>query len=117
MGGITIVLRMPPYGTVDAPEAIRHALGGITEEMSVNLVLIDGGVNVARKGQDVSNTEYSSIEEEIRDCIDMGVEVFADRVSLRDEGLDQQEIVEGVRVISGSEMAELLSSADVTMIF
>lgn len=117
MGGITIVLRMPPYGTVDAPEAIRHALGGITEDILVNLVLIDGGVNAARKGQDVSNTEYSCIEEEIRDCIDMGVEVFADRVSLRDEGLDQQELIEGVRVISGPEMAELLSSADVTMIF
>ncbi len=117
MGGITIFLRMPPYGTADASEAIRHALGGVTEDISVNLVLIDGGVNAARKGQDVSNTEYSSIEEGIRDCIDMGVEVFADRVSLRDEGLDQQELIEGVRVISGTEMAELLSYADVTMIF
>jgi len=32
MGSISIVLRKAPYGTTDAAEAIRHALGGATEE-------------------------------------------------------------------------------------
>lgn len=117
MGGITIILRKPPYGTVEAPEAIRHALGGITEDMSVNLVLIDGGVNAVRKGQDISNTEYLSIEDGIRDCIDMGVDIYAERMSLKDEGLESHELIEGVSVISGSEVAEILASSDVTMIF
>ncbi len=55
MGSISIILRRPPYGTVDAPEAIRHALGGITEDMAVRLILVDGGVTAAKKGQDISN--------------------------------------------------------------
>lgn len=114
MRSLNIILRMPPYGTVDASEAIRHALGGVIEEMSVNLVLIDGGVNAARKGQDSTNTEYLSVEEGMRDCIDMGVRVLADKGSLMNESSEPQELIEGVCVISGSEIAELLRSADTT---
>ncbi len=117
MGSINIILRKPPYGNIDASEAIRHALGGITEEMSVNLILIDGGVNAARKGQDISNTEYLSLEEGMKDCIDMGIEIYAERISLKEEGIEATHLIDGVRVISSSEMAEILSSADVTMIF
>jgi len=117
MEGINIILRKPPYGTVDASEAIRHALGGITEELSVNLVLIDGGVNAARKGQFATNTEYLSIEEGMRDCIDMGVNIYADRTSLKDECVEVQELIEGVKVVGSSEIVEMLSSSSVTMIF
>lgn len=117
MGSINIILRKPPYGTIDASEAIRHALGGITEDMSVNLILIDGAVNAARKRQDISNTEYLSIEEGMKDCIDMGVQLFTERLSLKEEGIETTHLIDGVRVISGSEMVELLSSTDVTMIF
>ena len=49
MGSVSIILRRPPYGSVDASEAIRHALGGIIEEMEVKLILVDGGVAAARK--------------------------------------------------------------------
>jgi predicted peroxiredoxin len=85
--------------------------------VNVKLILVDGGVHAAQKGQNISGTEYQSIEDEIKDCINMGVEVYADRVSLRDEGLEPQELIEEVNVIGGSEIAEILSSTDVTMIF
>jgi len=117
MENIGIILRRPPYGSVDASKAIRHALGGVTNDMNVKLLLVDKGVHSAQKGQAISSTEHQSIEEGIKDCIDMGVEVYVDRVSLRDEGLEPQELIEGVNVIGGSEMAEILSSTDVTMIF
>ncbi len=117
MNNISIILRRPPYGSVDAGEAIRHALGGVTNDMNVKLLLVDGGVHSAQKGQDISGTEYQSIEDEIKDCIDMGVEVYADRVSLRDEGLEPQELIKGVNIIGSSEMVDILSSTDVTMIF
>ncbi len=117
MESINIILRKPPYGTIDASEAIRHALGGITEGISVNLILIDGGVNAARKGQDTSNTEYLSIEEGIKDCIDMNVEIYAERASLKEEGMETTHLIDGVKVLGSSEIAEILSSTDVTMIF
>lgn len=117
MGSISIILRRPPYGTIDAPEAIRHALGGVIEEMSVKLILVDGGVNAARKGQDVLNTEYSSIETAIKDCIDAGVDIYVERTSLRDEQIDAGDLIEGVIVANGSEIAEIIRESDTTMIF
>jgi sulfur relay (sulfurtransferase) DsrF/TusC family protein len=117
MGIISIVLRKPPYGTVDAPEAIRHALGGITEDMNVKLILLDGGVNAARKGQDTSNTEYLNIEAGIKDCIDMGVEVYADKMSIKDEQIDANDLIDGVIVSNGSEIAEIIKESDTVMIF
>ena len=117
MESISIILRRPPYGTIDAPEAIRHALGGITEDMSVKLILMDGGVNTARKAQDASTTAYLNMESGIRDCIDMGVEVFADKGSLAGEHLDPESIIDGVVIATGAEIAAIISGTDTTMIF
>lgn len=117
MGSISIILRRPPYGTVDASEAIRHAIGGIIEDIAVKLILVDGGVTAAKKGQDISNTEYSSIESGIRDCIDMGVDVYVEKTSLREEHIEADNLVEGVIIANGSEIAELIKGTDTTMIF
>jgi len=117
MESIGIILRRPPYGTVDAPEAIRHALGGITEDMSVRLILVDGGVNTARKDQDTSGTEYLSAEEGIRDCIDMGAVVYVDKASLKEESLEKDALIEGVVIATGSEIAGIIAETDTIMIF
>ena len=117
MPGISIILRKPPYGTIDAPEAIRHTLGAVTEELPVNLILMDGGVHAARKGQDIGTTGYLSAEEGIRDCLDMGAKVYADRRSVEDAGIAAADLVEGVTVASGAEIAAVLKDTGTTMIF
>jgi sulfur relay (sulfurtransferase) DsrF/TusC family protein len=117
MGSISILLRRPPYGTVDASEAIRHALGGVTEDMEVKLLLVDGGVNAARKAQDVSQTEYLNAGEGVQDCIDMGVAVYADEASLKREQLGNDCIIEGVTITNGTEIADMVGKTDTTMIF
>lgn len=117
MGTVCIMLRRPPYGAVDAAEALRHALGGVTEEMAVNLILVDGGVQAARAAQDTAGSEYASIAEGIRDCIDMGVAVYAERLSLKDQGLDVSELIGGVVVAGSHEIAEVIRDSDTTMVF
>jgi sulfur relay (sulfurtransferase) DsrF/TusC family protein len=117
MGSISIILRRPPYGSIDAAEAIRHALGGITEDMSVKLILVDSGVQAVRKGQDISNTEYLSIEEGIKDCIDMGAAVYADKSSMREEHLEAEDMLEGIIIANSSEISEIIGESDTTMIF
>jgi len=117
MGSISIVLRKAPYGTTDAAEAIRHALGGATEEMEVQLILLDGGVNAARKNQDMASTGFVNIGEGIGDCIDMDVVVSADRESVMEAGLEQSDLVDDVKIVSGSEIAALIKATDTTMIF
>jgi sulfur relay (sulfurtransferase) DsrF/TusC family protein len=117
VGNISIILRRPPYGTVDASEAIRHALGGVTDDMEVKLLLLGGGVHVARKGQDASQTEYLNAGDGIQDCIDMGVAVYADEASLKREKLNDDCIIEGVTIANGAEIADIISNTDTTMIF
>ena len=117
MGSISIILRRPPYGTVDASEALRHALGGVTDEMEVKLLLLGGGVHAARKGQDASQTEYLNAAEGIQDCIDMGVTVYADDASLKQEQVSKDSLIEGVTISSGAEIADIIAKTDTTMIF
>ena len=117
MGSISIILRRPPYGTVDASEAIRHALGGVIDEMEVTLLLVDGGVHVARKGQDVSQTKYLNAGDGVKDCIDMGVAVYADEASLKREQIGNGCMIEGVTIASGTEIAALIGKTDTTLVF
>jgi len=117
MGNICIVLKRPPYGTVDAAEAIRHALGGITDDMEVRLLLMAGGVHAARKGHDISATEYMSIEEGIKDCIDMGVVVSVEKGSMTEADIAAEDLIEGVNVASEIEIAEFIKQSDTAMIF
>jgi|OpeIllAssembly_1097287.scaffolds.fasta_scaffold10450_6 sulfur relay (sulfurtransferase) DsrF/TusC family protein len=117
MGSISIILRRPPYGTVDASEALRHALGGVTNDMEVKLLLVGGGVHAARKGQDASQTEYLNAGEGIQDCIDMGVAVYADDASLKREQVGTDSLIEGVTVASSAEIADIVGKTDTTMIF
>jgi sulfur relay (sulfurtransferase) complex TusBCD TusD component (DsrE family) len=117
MGNICIVLKRPPYGTVDAAEAIRHALGGITDDMEVRLLLVAGGVHAARKGHDTSATEYMSIEDGIKDCIDMGVVVSIEKGSMTEADIAGEDLIEGVTIASGTEIAEIIKQSDTAMIF
>jgi predicted peroxiredoxin len=117
MGSISIILRRPPYGSVEAAEAIRHALGGKTEDMDVKLILLDGGVHAARKGQDVSGTSYLSAEDGIRDCIDMGVFVYADSLSMVNAHLRTDDMAEGIIFSEGAGIADAISDSEITMIF
>jgi len=117
MASISIILRRPPYGTVDASEALRHALGGVTDDMEVKLLLVGGGVHAARKGQDASQTEYLNAGEGIQDCMDMGVAVYVDEESLKKEQVDNDLLIEGVKISNGAEIADIIGKTDTTMIF
>jgi predicted peroxiredoxin len=117
MPSVSIILRRPPYGTGDASEAIRHALGGITEDVEVKLILVDGGVNAAMRSQDVAGTPFSKIEDGIRDCIDMGVEVFVDKLSMKEQYLEADSLIDGVKIENSYEIAEMIKKSDTILIF
>ncbi len=117
MDSISIILRRPPYGTTDASEAVRHALGGITEDMAVKLILVDGGIATAIKGQNTDSTEYLNMESGIMDCIDMGAEVYVDKMSMEVTGLQVRDLIAGVRISHSSEIADIIRNSATTMIF
>ncbi len=117
MGKIVMILRRAPYGDINAAEAVRHAMGGAADELTVDLILVDSGVLLAKKGQDDTGTGFTNLEGTLKDCIDMGVEVYADKASVREQHLESADIVDGVKLASAAEIAELMQEAKTTMIF
>lgn len=118
MGNIAMILRKAPYGDINAAEAVRHALGAVSsEDLKVALILVDGGVLLARKGQDDTGTGFTNLEATLKDCGEMGVEIFADNLSVIEHSLEKEELVEGVKIANESDIAAVLKGADSTMIF
>ena len=117
MGRIAMVLKRPPYGDINAAEAVRHAMGGLANELSVDLILVDSGVMLARKGQDDTGTGFTNLEGALKDCVEMGVEVYADEASLKEQHLEAADIVEGVKITNARQITGLIQAASTTMIF
>ena len=117
MGNVAMILKRSPYGDINAAEAVRHALGAVSFEMGVDLILVDGGVLLAKKGQDDTGTGFTNLEATLKDCLEMGVSVFADDLSLKTYRMGTEDMVTGVKAVSGKEIAGFLKEAKTTMIF
>ena len=117
MGNVAMILKRSPYGDINAAEAVRHALGAVSFEMSVDLILVDGGVLLAKKGQDDTGTGFTNLESTLKDCLEMGVSVYADVASLKTQRVASNDIVENVKLVGSKEIAGLLKDAKATMIF
>lgn len=117
MSNVAMILKRSPYGDINAAEAVRHALGAASFEMNVDLILMDGGVLLAKKGQDDTGTGFTNLEGALKDCVDMGASVYADLASLKSQGVPSNEVVENVKLVSAKEIAGLLKEAQSTMIF
>jgi tRNA 2-thiouridine synthesizing protein D len=117
MSNVVMILKRSPYGDINAAEAVRHALGAMTFEMSADLILVDGGVLLAKKGQDDTGTGFTNLESTLKDCLEMGVSVYADVASLRAHRVADHDLVETVKQVGTKEIVGLIKEANTTMIF
>jgi predicted peroxiredoxin len=85
--------------------------------MNVDLILVGSGVLLAKKGQDDTGTGFTNLEDTLKDCLDMGVTVYADSASLKAQGVASNDLVENVRLVGAKEIAGLVNEARSTMIF
>lgn len=117
MKKLAILLTRGPYGVINAAEAVRHALGGVGDELEVSLLLTDGGVLLAAKGQQEDGTGFSNLGGALSDCVDMGVYVCVDGESLNRVNLQAEKLIEGVETVASPKISEIMKEADQTMIF
>ncbi len=117
MAKVAMILKRSPYGDINAAEAVRHALGAVSFEMDVDLILVDGGVLLARKGQDDTGTGFTNLESTLKDCIEMGVSVYADVASLKAQRVASNDLIDSIKLVGLDQIAELLKEAKSTMIF
>lgn len=114
---IVIIQRRPPYGDIGAAEALRHAIGAKAEDIDVALILVDSGVLLLKEAQQTGSTGFMNLGEALRDCIEMSVEVYAERQSLIENHIDPHKLLGGITVINSSETSDMVSEADATIIF
>jgi sulfur relay (sulfurtransferase) DsrF/TusC family protein len=117
MSEVAMILRKPPYGDINAAEAIRHVMGGIDAELDISLILVDGGVLLAKKGQDPSGSGFTNLEKTLQVCINMETKVYADKTSIKEQRLELTDIVDGVKVVDTSQIAEIMKITKNTLIF
>lgn len=116
MDNLLVILRKPPYGTIDAAEAVRHAGAAAVFDYRAILYLTDSGVYAAMKNQDAADTGFSGLGENI-ELLSDDMEIYACEHSLKEYGLKQEDLIEGIKVDDGSALNQALKTAKSVMIF
>jgi sulfur relay (sulfurtransferase) DsrF/TusC family protein len=117
MSKVVIILRKPPYGDINAAEALRHIMGGIDAELDICLILLDGGVLLAKKGQDQSGSGFTNLEKTLQVCMNMETKVYADQSSIEEQNLKPEDIIDGIKILNDSEISEIVKTSERTLIF
>ena len=97
---------------------ISHAMKGAGAELDV--LLRGNAVNYAAKGQDASGLRFGAraqkqsahLADDIAGFAAKGVDVYIVREDLADRGLDQGDVIDGLKTISRDEIPGLLGGYD-----
>lgn len=116
MDNLLVILRKPPYGAVNAAEAVRHAGAAAGFEYKSTLYLIDSGVYTAKKGQNAADTGFSGLGENLELLADQ-MDIFASQASLLEYGLKRDDLIDGVKIDDGEMLKQALKNAQSVMIF
>lgn len=116
MDNLLVILRKPPYGVINAAEAVRHAGGASASDYRATLYLMDSGVYAAKKGQDAGDTGFTGLGESL-ELLSGEMKIYADRDSLERHNLKADDLVEGVEIGSGEVLRQLLKESQSVMIF
>ncbi|MBI5057533.1 MAG: DsrE family protein [Nitrospirae bacterium] len=116
MDNLLVILRKPPYGVINAAEAVRHAGGASGFDYKATLYLIDSGVYTARKNQDTGSTGFTGLGESL-ELLSGEMEIYADRNSLKEYNLNEDDLVDGVKIDDGEILKQAIKDAQSVMIF
>ncbi len=126
------VNRKAPYGTIYALESLEVVLIGAAFDQDVSLAFLDDGVFQLVKGQDTKGIGVKNFSPTFRALGDYEVtKLYVEKESLEERGLtadDLQDIMyededddwaekPSVKIVSRSEMADVMSGQDVVLSF
>ena len=112
------VNRRAPYGTIYALESLEVVLIGAAFEQDVSLVFIGDGVYQLAKGQDTKGLAVKNFSPAFGALEDYDVnKLYVDQESLLARGLSESDLLVPVKILSASEMAEIMDGQDVILSF
>ncbi len=123
---VCVILRKPPYGSLDAAEAVRHLGGALSNGLCPVGLLVDDGVYLARAGQQAVGG-WTNLGAALEDLLAKTVAdpdggerraaVYVHGPSLRARGLGEADLVPGCRVVDETEAAIVVGRADATLVY
>jgi len=126
------VNRKAPYGTIYALEALEVVLIGAAFDQDVSLAFLDDGVFQLVKGQNTDEIGVKNFSPTFRALGDYEVtKLFVEKESLDERGLTEDDLQEimyededddwaekpSIRIVSRSEMADVMADQDVILSF
>jgi len=115
---VLILLTRGTYGHWDdAFSAIQVGNAVLAVEEGATMLLLDDGVYFAVRDQDPSGIGITSNTSFIQDFIDLGGRMLALNTSLEKRGLAKEDLMEGVEVITPTQMAKEIAQRHVSVTF
>ena len=126
------VNRRAPYGTVYALESLEVVLIGAAFEQDVCMAFIDDGVYQIKKGQDTSESGMKNFSPTFNALGDYEVnKLYVEKESLEERGLTLDDLMPlvyededddyaekpSIKVVTRTEMADLMEDQDVVLSF
>ena len=126
------VNRKEPYGTIYALEALEVVLISAAFEQDVSLAFLDDGVYELMKGQNTSGIGMKNFSPTYRALGDYEItKLYVEKESLDERGLKPEDLMEityedededfaekpSVRIVSRSELTEIMAQQDVLLNF
>lgn len=117
MSTVTVVIQNAPYKDDNkAWHALRFAGAALVEDMSVQVHLLDDGVEVGRKNHNVPEGAMN-LETLLSELIECGLEVRACGMALDDCFIDEASMIEGIERGSMKALAAWVKDSDQVMVF
>lgn len=125
------VNRKAPYGTIYALESLEVVLISAAFEQGVSLAFLDDGVYQLVKGQDTSGIGMKNFSPTYRALGDYDIKhLYVERESLDERGLKPENLLEityededdeseksSIRIVSRSELTDIMAQQDVLLNF
>ena len=110
------VNRRAPYGTIFALECLEVVLISAAFEQDVSLAFLDDGVYQLKKSQDTTGIGMKNFSNTYRALDDYEVEkIYVEKESLEARGLNSDDLIIPVEVLSSEEMREMIAQQDVVI--
>ena len=120
---VNIIVTQPPYGKEDAFSAIPMASSQVAAGNEASLIFVSGGVHSIVKGQKsgygdqaVWVKDVPSVEAEIIKNIE-NVNFYALDSDITKRGINDNEIIAGIKKVSLSQLTDMILGSDVNMVF
>jgi sulfur relay (sulfurtransferase) DsrF/TusC family protein len=118
---LCILVHRPPYGGIQAAEAVRHLIGATAQGLEATAILLGDGVHLARAGQDPGTTGWTALSPVLEEALEGGETGFprllVEEQSLRAGGVPVEALIPGAAVADKSAIAQVISQARWLMVY